>query len=642
MAVKIIKPVTTISGLDSSVEIGGREDPGNILVRNTGTVPVPNFSFMLRVEGIFDLPCKSITGISRENQFDYIQEGGLNDYVHLKRKAISQPFKFQVERYVGVNWVDPLPLGTELVLPVILFVNKRVFPTFQPVRTYTFTGCTVIAKDYGDMNAEASGLLVEKVTIAYREMVCLDIPSETFEGEAWGFDGKKKEGTGDRHYNSNLYNDAWEKTYNSKEEMEKRAKLSKFAKASSERTPLMAKHNDSAKELTAAQMQEKAEKAKWVPKKDTDGTLKPKYGKDYGSMVENYNETIQKQLEEMQELDVRDLEAEKALEATMMSTGGVKKRKYNHSKNATRNGSATYNEGELTKADMEAKAAKYTHSKNATRSGSATYNEGELTKAAMEAKAAKYTHSKNATRNGSATYNEGELTKAAMEAKAGKWVPEKEKNGSLKSKYGRDYASMVDDHNKAIDKEIENASTPEEKQAAEAKKIAVSGASSRKYNHSKNATRSGSATYNEGELTKADMEKKASLYKIAKDKPKDYASAKHHEKELTKTEMEGKAKIYKPSKDTPKGYVSAKHHEKELTKAAMESKSELYKHSKSATRDGAASYNEGELSMTAMAGKAKIWPKESSAHKETMKVPEPRLWPKKKSAKQITDFLKKK
>ena len=43
-----------------------------------------------------------------------------------------------------------------------------------------------------------------------------------------------------------------------------------------------------------------------------------------------------------------------------------------------------------------------------------------------------------------------------------------------------------------------------------------------------------------------------------------------------------------------------------------------------------------------MAGKAKIWPKESSAHKETMKVPEPRLWPKKKSAKQITDFLKKK
>ena len=442
---------TTISGLDSSVKIGGREDPGNILVRNTGTVPVPNFSFMLRVEGIFDLPCKAISGISRENQFDYIQEGGLNDYVHLRRKAISQPFKFQVERYVGVNWVDPLPLGTELVLPVILFVNKGVYPTFQPVRTYTFTGCTVISKDYGDMNAEASGLLVEKVTIAYREMICLDIPSETFEGKTWGFNGKSKEGTGERHYNTNLYNGDWEKKYSSKAEMEKRA-------------------------------------AKWEPEKN-----KPKYGKDYGSMVEDFNKAIEKQLEEMAKLPKRDLEAEKALRDTLKSTGGVAKREYTHSEKATRNGSAKYNKDEPTKEVMIKSARNYTISK-------------EKPKGYVSAK-----------------HHDKEPGKEAMVKSAAKWVPEK---NNVKPKYGKDYGSMVEDFNKAIDEEIKNASTPKEKEEAEGKKIATGGIAKRTYTHSENATRNGSATYNK-ELSKASMIESAKVW------PKD--SSAHIEK-MTKPE----------------------------------------------------------------------------------------------------------
>ena len=579
---------TTISGLDSSVKIGGREDPGNILVRNTGTVPVPNFSFMLRVEGIFDLPCKAISGISRENQFDYIQEGGLNDYVHLRRKAISQPFKFQVERYVGVNWVDPLPLGTELVLPVILFVNKGVYPTFQPVRTYTFTGCTVISKDYGDMNAEASGLLVEKVTIAYREMICLDIPSETFEGKTWGFDGKKKEGTGERHYNTNLYNGDWEKKYSSKAEMEKRA--AKYAHSKTATRDGSAKYNKD--ELSKTDMEMKA--AKWVPEKNN---VKPKYGKDYGSMVEDFNKSIEKQLKEMEELAERDLEAEKALRDTLKSTGGVTKRKYTHSEKATRNGSAKYNNSklELTAAEMKGKAeaAKWVPEKNNVKPkygkdyGSMVedFNKSiekqlkemeELAERDLEAEKAlrdtlkstggvakrEYTHSEKATRNGSAKYNKDEPTKEVMINSAAKWVPEK---NNVKPKYGKDYGSMVEDFNKAIDEEIKNASTPKEKEEAEGKKIATGGIAKRTYTHSENATRNGSATYNK-ELSKASMIESAKVW------PED--SSAHIEK-MTKPEP-------------------------------------------------------------------RLWPKDSSAHIEKMTKPKSRLWPKKKSAKQITDFLKKK
>lgn len=228
----------------------------NHVWRNVGASPLVSFSFMLRVEGLWDLPCKRITGVRRENEFDYIQEGGLNDYVHSKRKPISKPFTFQVERYVGVDLeiaADPLALGTELVLPLILFVNKYAVwsaKDMRPVRTYAFTGCTVISKDYGELNAEQSGLLVETTTISYREMVCVDIYSD-LQGmtlDTWSFDAKDrsqsgsgytgkyhKEGEGPRRYNQAVSNT----TELTKDEMNKRASL--WPKKSSANKPAASK-----------------------------------------------------------------------------------------------------------------------------------------------------------------------------------------------------------------------------------------------------------------------------------------------------------------------------------------------------------------------------------------------------------------
>lgn len=152
-------------------------DSGNDFVKNLGLHPLVNFNFMLRVEGIMDVPCKSVGSFTKENEFEYIKEGGLNDYVHMKRKPVSKPFTFTVERYVGVDTVDPLPLGAELLLPLLLFVSRYGNQFTEMARTYTFTGCTVIAKEYGRLDAEKSGLLTETVTIAYREMLIVDLPS---------------------------------------------------------------------------------------------------------------------------------------------------------------------------------------------------------------------------------------------------------------------------------------------------------------------------------------------------------------------------------------------------------------------------------------------------------------------------------
>lgn len=149
--------------------------------------PITAFNFVLEVEGIYFLPIKSVRAFTKENEYEYIKEGGVNDYIHMKRKPISKPFTFQIEQYVGTERIlDPLANGTELVLPLILHVYRHKamagfsdFPDAFPARLYTFTGCTVISKEYGELNAERSSILTEITTIAYRELMVVTNPFDS-------------------------------------------------------------------------------------------------------------------------------------------------------------------------------------------------------------------------------------------------------------------------------------------------------------------------------------------------------------------------------------------------------------------------------------------------------------------------------
>lgn len=145
---------------------------------NYGKNPLVGFNFMLRVEMAFDLPCKSVRAFTREMEYELIQEGGLNDYVHMRRKPQSQPFTFEVERYVGTDAIDPLPLGGELTLPVLLFVARepRKFIPFMVARTFSFFGCRVTKRVYSQLDAEHSGIATDVTTIAYDQMMVVDIP----------------------------------------------------------------------------------------------------------------------------------------------------------------------------------------------------------------------------------------------------------------------------------------------------------------------------------------------------------------------------------------------------------------------------------------------------------------------------------
>lgn len=209
-------PRTFINRTDTGTEFktaseaGGGSKAEKFILGNTDFEgqcnPLTNFNFVLEVEALYFLALKSVKAFNKENEFEYIREGGVNDYIHLKRKPISKPFTFQVERYVGTDrFLDPLALGTELVLPLALYVYRHkaqqgwsagAWADKMPGRIFLFTGCTVMSKDYGELDAERSGLLTETTTIAYRELIAITNPFDNSEKPEWTFKDGKDEATG--------------------------------------------------------------------------------------------------------------------------------------------------------------------------------------------------------------------------------------------------------------------------------------------------------------------------------------------------------------------------------------------------------------------------------------------------------------
>ena len=182
------------------------DSSGNAKERSYLKTPTVSFNFMLRVDGIYDVPCRKIHVIRKDNEYDSIQEGGVNDFVHLIRKPISQPFKLEIERYVGAEFYDPLSLGTKLLLPLFLNVGRYMNPSFfMPDRQYIFTGCEVMGKQYGELDAEKPGLVTETTTIGFSRFFVIDNPFKEELGmqkPVWHFDGNSKEGNGESNRNN--------------------------------------------------------------------------------------------------------------------------------------------------------------------------------------------------------------------------------------------------------------------------------------------------------------------------------------------------------------------------------------------------------------------------------------------------------
>ena len=161
--------------------------------------PLPNNIFLLRVDAIYDLACTKVSGIVQEKEYENIIEGGVNDYVQLRVKPSSKPNILQVERYIGEKYLDPLPVGKRCGMPLVLYVDRNLNSFKDSPMIFTFSGCTVLSKKYGELNAEHSGLMTETIQIAYQQ-VTVEKKENEIVTPLWQFDpsGKRYQGIGIR------------------------------------------------------------------------------------------------------------------------------------------------------------------------------------------------------------------------------------------------------------------------------------------------------------------------------------------------------------------------------------------------------------------------------------------------------------
>lgn len=177
--------------------------------------PFTNNIFLLRVDAVYDLACTKVSGIVQEREYENIVEGGVNDYVQLRKKPSSKPKIMQVERYIGEKYLDPLPVGKQCEIPLVLYVYRHLDMLLNAPMVFTFSGCTVLSKKYGDLDAEHSGLMTETIQIAYQQ-VSVEKEANEIIMPLWKVDnsGKKYQGTGIRRA-------AYDKNEVRKKDMEK-------------------------------------------------------------------------------------------------------------------------------------------------------------------------------------------------------------------------------------------------------------------------------------------------------------------------------------------------------------------------------------------------------------------------------------
>lgn len=159
---------------------------------------MPNYIFLLRVDALYDLPCTKVSGIVQEKEYENIMEGGVNDYVQLREKPVSKPNILQVERYIGEDHFDPLPVGYQGTVPLVLYVSRYVHDFNRATMTFSFSGVTVTSKKYGELDAEKGGLMSVTTEIAYQQVsvenaAASEIRTQwAFDRAGWNYQGKGK------------------------------------------------------------------------------------------------------------------------------------------------------------------------------------------------------------------------------------------------------------------------------------------------------------------------------------------------------------------------------------------------------------------------------------------------------------------
>lgn len=159
-----------------------------------GTQPLINYHFLLRVDAVTDVACKKVEAFANEAEFEYLQEGGVNGYVHMLQKPTTAPKILQIECYANNNLTSTFTVGSRKTLPIILYVSKQANNIdTNYAKQFIFTGCVIKKKTNGALDAEQGGLITDIVEIAFETVTVVNNPTAEQSSE-WGFTGKYMDG----------------------------------------------------------------------------------------------------------------------------------------------------------------------------------------------------------------------------------------------------------------------------------------------------------------------------------------------------------------------------------------------------------------------------------------------------------------
>lgn len=129
--------------------------------------PVIGNKFTVAI-GPINISFAKIRNISKEIQIDVLQEGGVNDYVHVLQKPYTTPHKLIFEKGISdegiLSKLTPLLVGKKLPFSGIITVKNSKGET---TGSYSFAEPIILKWSIGDLDALDNKVLIESLEVAH-------------------------------------------------------------------------------------------------------------------------------------------------------------------------------------------------------------------------------------------------------------------------------------------------------------------------------------------------------------------------------------------------------------------------------------------------------------------------------------------
>lgn len=121
-----------------------------------------------------------VSGVECSVEFETLQEGGLNDQVHVLTKPGSQQGTLQLERGVVADGsykdlLAALTPGRRISVPVSIILCHQTEDGLKQVRCFSFNDGLVTRRTMGEFDAMSGQIILEKLEISHAGLVEIEV-----------------------------------------------------------------------------------------------------------------------------------------------------------------------------------------------------------------------------------------------------------------------------------------------------------------------------------------------------------------------------------------------------------------------------------------------------------------------------------